>query len=67
MLFQNDIGTSTTQDFATKKRFHFFVASLKLGPKIRTIYIKVGFDLILKQIPKLKKKDTLIIPIEILF
>ena len=59
----SDIGyiDNTTQDFTTKND-SIFVANLKLGPKINTIYIKVGSDLLLKQIPKLKKKDTLIIP-----
>ena len=58
-----DIGyiDNITQEFTTKND-SIFVANLKLGPKIRTIYIKVGSDLILQQIPKLKKKDTLTIP-----
>lgn len=52
---------NTTQEF-TIKNDSIFVANLQIGPKISTIYIKVGSDLVLQQIPKLKKKDTLTIP-----
>ena len=44
------------------KNDSIFEANFQLGLKINTIHIKVSSDLVLQQIPKLKKKDTLTIP-----
>lgn len=44
------------------KNDSIFEANLQLGLKINTIHVKVGSNLVLQQIPKLKKKDTLTIP-----
>ena len=49
---------NTTQEI-TAKNDSIFVANIQLGPKISTIHINVGSDLILHQIPELKNKDTL--------
>ncbi len=49
---------NTTQEI-TAKNDSIFVANIQLGPKISTIQINVGSDLILHQIPELKNKDTL--------
>ena len=58
----SDIGyiDITTQAF-TLQTDSSFLAILKLGPKINKIHIYIGQNLILKQIPKLKNKDTLTI------
>ena len=52
---------NTMQEFYAKND-SVFVANMQLGPKINTIHINVGSDLILHQIPELKDNDTLEIP-----